>query len=80
MLNVRNVPLQDVNDVLDKAQNTTGRYAQGVLDTLRWLNGDAGMPFGMNPNRKHPNDRPESGPLPGTATTAPDQIDLDLED
>lgn len=76
MLQARNVPLQDVNDIRDQAEAeaSDSEYARGVLETLLWLNGDAGMPFGREPERFHPNDRPEGGPVEGTATSyGPDE-------
>jgi len=87
MLQARNVPLQDVNDVRDRAEAEASQseYARGVLDTLLWLNGDAGMPFQMEPHRFTQADREDAGPVPGTLTNYgpvedEDQLDLDFED
>lgn len=82
MLQARNVPLQDVNDVRDRAEAEAGQsdYARGVLDTLLWLNGDAGMPFGQEPKRYTQADREDAGPVPGTLTNYgyedEDQLDI----
>lgn len=88
MLQVRNIPLQDVNDVRDRAQAEAGQsdYARGVLETLLWLNGDGPMPFFMEPKRYTQADR-EQVQVPGTLTTHghaevedEDQIDFFYEE
>lgn len=71
MLHNKLVPLQDVNDVRDRAEAEAPKsaYARGVLETLLWLNGDGPMPFQMQPHRVHPNHRDQLQ-IPGTLTTA----------